>query len=68
MEPKEISEELIHEFTEQYDNEVPSYSKEDQNIIMNNGGTTREYVLTNDFAELNKHIILPLSPSIEDLI
>jgi hypothetical protein len=35
---------------------------------MENGGTTREYVLTNDFAEMNRYIILPLSPGIEDLI
>lgn len=67
MEPKKISEELIHEFTEKMDDTVPVYSEEDENIIMQNGGTTREYVLTNDFAETNRYIILPLSPSIEDL-
>jgi hypothetical protein len=67
MEPKEISEKLIHEFTEKMDNVVPTYSDEDENIVMENGGTTREYVLTNEFAEINRYIILPLSPSIEDL-
>jgi hypothetical protein len=49
------------------DDVVPTYSDEDENIVMENGGTTREYVLTNDFAEMNRYIILPLSPSIEDL-
>jgi hypothetical protein len=68
MEPKQISEELIHEFTEKMDDVVPLYSEEDENIVMENGGTTREYVLTNDFAEMNRYIILPLSPGIEDLI
>lgn len=68
MKPKKISEELIHEFTDKMDNVVPTYSDEDENIIMNNGGTTREYVLTSDFAEMNRYIILPLSPGIEDLI
>ncbi len=67
MAPKEISEKLIHEFTEKMDNVVPTYSDEDENIVMENGGTTREYVLTNEFAEINRYIILPLSPSIEDL-
>jgi len=67
MEPKKVSEELIHEFTEKMDNFTPSYSDEDENIIMENGGTTREYVLTSDFAEINRYIILPLSPKIEDL-
>jgi hypothetical protein len=67
MEPKKISEELIHEFTEQMDDTVPVYSEEDENIVMENGGTTREYVLTNDFVEMNRYIILPLSPNIEDL-
>lgn len=68
MEPKEISEELIHEFTETMDDAVPVYSDEDQNIVMPNGGTTREYVLTEKFAEMNKYVILPLSPSMDDLI
>ena len=68
MKPKEISEELIHEFTEKMDDIVPSYSEEDENIVMENGGTTREYVLINDFVEMNRYIILPLSPGIEDLI
>ena len=67
MKSKKISEELIHEFTDKMDDVVPTYSDEDENIIMNNGGTTREYVLTNDFAEMNRYIILPLSPNIEDL-
>lgn len=67
MKPKKISEELIHEFTDEMDNVVPIYSEEDENIIMENGGTTREYVLTSDFAEMNRYIILPLSPGIEDL-
>lgn len=67
MGPKEINEKLIHEFTEKMDNVVPTYSDEDENIVMENGGTTREYVLTNEFAEINRYIILPLSPSIEDL-
>jgi hypothetical protein len=67
MEPRKISEELIHEFTDKMDDVIPIYSDEDENIIMNNGGTTREYVLTNDFAEINRYIILPLSPGIEDL-
>ena len=67
MEPKEISEKLIHEFTEKMDNVVPTYSDEDENIVMENGGTTREYVLTNEFAKINRYIILPLSPRIEDL-
>lgn len=49
------------------DDFTPSYSDEDENIIMENGGTTREYVLTSDFAEMNRYIILPLSPKIEDL-
>jgi len=68
VEPNEISEELIHEFTEKLDNDIPSYSEKESNIIMKNGGTTKEYVLTKDFAEKNKYIILPLSPDIEDLI
>lgn len=68
MASKKISEELIHEFTETMDDTIPTYSEEDENIVMQNGGTTREYVLTNDFAEMNKFIILPLSPGIDDLI
>jgi hypothetical protein len=68
MEPRQISEELIHEFTETMDDAIPVYSDEDQNIIMPNGGTTREYVLTEAFAEMNKYVILPLSPSVDDLI
>jgi hypothetical protein len=68
MDPREISEELIHEFTETMDEAVPVYSDEDQNIVMPNGGTTREYVLTETFAEMNKYVILPLSPSVDDLI
>jgi hypothetical protein len=68
MEPRQISEELIHEFTETMDDAIPVYSDEDQNIIMPNGGTTREYVLTEVFAEMNKYVILPLSPSVDDLI
>ena len=40
MNPKEISEELIHEFTETMDEAIPVYSEEDQNIVMPNGGTT----------------------------
>jgi hypothetical protein len=68
MNPKKISEELIHEFTETMDEAIPVYSEEDQNIVMPNGGTTREYVLTEAFTEINKYIILPLSPSIDDLI
>lgn len=68
MTSKKISEELIHEFTETMDDTIPTYSEEDENIVMQNGGTTREYVLTNDFAEMNKFIILPLSPGIDDLI
>lgn len=68
MTSKKISEELIHEFTETMDDTIPTYSEEDENIVMQNGGTTREYVLTNDFAEINKFIILPLSPGIDDLI
>ena len=36
MEPKKVSEELIHEFTEKMDNFTPSYSDEDENIIMEN--------------------------------
>lgn len=67
MKHKKISEELIHEFTDKMDNVVPIYSEEDENIVMENGGTTREYVLTSDFAEINRYIILPLSPGIEDL-
>lgn len=48
---KPINEELIHEFSESMDDAVPEYSDEDQNIVMPNGGTTREYVLTKEFAE-----------------
>ena len=48
MNNKPISEEPIHEFTEALDDSVPTYSEEDGNIIMPNGGTTREYVLTKD--------------------
>lgn len=33
---KEISEELIHEFTEDMDQEIPQYSEEDENIVMAN--------------------------------
>ena len=68
MNLKPISEEPIHEFTETLDDSVPIYSEEDGNITMPNGGTTREYVLTKEFADKNKYIILPLSPTIEDLI
>jgi len=65
---KPINEEPIHEFSPSMDDAVPEYSDEDQNIVMPNGGTTREYVLTKEFAEKNRYIILPLSPSIDDLI
>jgi len=65
---KPINEEPIHEFSSSMDHAVPEYSDEDQNIVMPNGGTTREYVLTKEFAEKNRYIILPLSPSIDDLI
>ncbi len=68
MNNKPISEEPIHEFIEMLDDSIPVYSEEDGNIVMPNGGTTREYVLTKEFAEKNKYIILPLSPGIEDLI
>jgi hypothetical protein len=68
MNSKQISEEPIHEFVEIMDQTIPSYSEEEGNIVMQNGGTTREYVLTKDFAEKNRYIILPLSPKIEDLI
>jgi hypothetical protein len=68
MNDKPVSEEPIHEFTEALDDSVPTYSVEDGNIVMPNGGTTREYVLTKEFADINKYIILPLSPTIEDLI
>jgi len=68
MNSKPISEEPIHEFTEILDESIPAYSEENGNIVMPNGGTTREYVLTKEFADANRYIILPLSPTIEDLI
>ena len=46
---KKISDELIHEFTEQMDQDIPQYSDESENIVMTNRGNYKRVRLNKRF-------------------
>ncbi|GEM_PF-6206429 len=49
-----LSKDQIYEFSEILDEEIPQYSEKEGNIVMSNGATTREYVLTKKFMIKNQ--------------